>query len=41
VIDTTPGAASSTKEFDRFEQLAGKLVNVPKDEVDEQRRGES
>jgi hypothetical protein len=28
-------------EFGRFEELAGKLVNVPKTELDEQRKGES
>jgi hypothetical protein len=35
------GVPKSPEEFSRFESLAGKLVNVPKEEVDEKRREES
>jgi hypothetical protein len=44
--DITYGSADKDvrpipEEFDRFAELASKLVQVPKEELDEQRKGES
>ena len=39
VIDTTPRSESNdSDEFDRMKDLTGKLVQVPKSEVDEKRK---
>jgi hypothetical protein len=35
------GSEGGRSEFERFEELTRKLVNVPKKELDEKRRGES
>jgi hypothetical protein len=37
----TRGKESGGSEFDRFDQLTRKLVNVPKTELDERRKGGS
>lgn len=37
----TPASASAGNEFERFEDLTRKLVNIPKDELDEKRKEES
>jgi hypothetical protein len=43
MVDTTPREAGEPEsndagEFDRFKDLAGKVVQVPKSEVDEKRK---
>jgi hypothetical protein len=43
VTDTTPrphseAGRAESNDFDRFEALTGKLVQVPKDEVDKKRK---
>jgi len=47
IHDTTPGAltpnppSEGDSEFDRFGDLTRKLVQIPKEEVDQKRKGEA
>jgi hypothetical protein len=38
---TDPSARQNGSEFDRFEALTGKLLRVPKKELDEKRKAKS